>query len=407
MLPQPGLAARRSPRYAMKSSSRPDPDEPIACSVLMPVLNEEDHIEASVAAMAAQEFPGRLEFLIVDGGSTDRTPELLRELAARDSRIRVLANPRRATPSGLNVALGHARGSYVARMDAHAVYPADYLRRGVERLEAGGTHWVSGLAIARGRGRVSRAVALALQDPLGRGGSRKWAAEAGADQEVELDSGVFAGVWARDTVLDYGGWDEHWLRNQDSEMAGRFLARGERLVLLPRMAADYAPRDSLGGVFRQYFGYGSYRTLTAARHPHTMRRSHLLAPAVVVAAASAVAGPRGLRGLARAGLAAYLAAIGLAGVRARRADPGHGAEAALVPAVLVAMHFGHGLGALREAVRSGFPTAALARVLGLSALAARLAPPPEPVYAPSLQEALAERAGRERVSPGSGTPRPA
>ena len=49
--------------------------------------------------------------------------------------------------------------------------------------------------------------------------------------------GVFAGVWERETLLEYGGWDEGWARNQDSEMAGRFLARGERLICLPQMAA--------------------------------------------------------------------------------------------------------------------------------------------------------------------------
>jgi len=91
----------------------------IECSVLMPVLNEEHHIETSVAAMRRQRFDGELEFLIVDGGSTDRTMEIVADLARRDPRIRVLANPRRITASGLNVALGHARGRWVARMDAH------------------------------------------------------------------------------------------------------------------------------------------------------------------------------------------------------------------------------------------------------------------------------------------------
>src|ERR1017187_3969399 len=94
----------------------------VACSVLMPVLNEERHIEGSVAAMCRQRFRGELEFLIVDGGSTDRTLEIVRGLAREDTRIRLLANPRRVTSSGLNVALGSARGRWVARMDAHAEY---------------------------------------------------------------------------------------------------------------------------------------------------------------------------------------------------------------------------------------------------------------------------------------------
>jgi succinoglycan biosynthesis protein ExoA len=363
----------------------------IDCSVLMPVLNEELHIEASVAAMLGQRFPGRLEFLLVDGGSTDRTPEIVAELARRDPRIRLFGNPRRVTASGLNVALGHARGRWVARMDAHTEYPDDYLLRGVQRLRRGGTRWVSGLAVARGRGPVSRAVGLALGTPLGRGGSRKWVAEAGPDREYELDSGVFAGVWERRTLLDYGGWDERWLRNQDSEMAGRFLARGEKLILIPAMAAEYAPRDSLASLARQYFQYGEYRTRTARRHPGTMRRSHLLAPAVIVTTAAAVIAPRPVRRLARAGLGIYFGLLAHAGIRAIR-DSRQPLVGGLVPAVLVAMHFGHGLGALVEAARRGPPWAAIAGVLGLTGTAERLAPneEEEEVFSPSLTAALGD-----------------
>src|SRR5260370_906967 len=98
-------------------------------------------------------------------------------------------------------------------------------------------------------GPVSRAVALGLASRLGRGGSRKWGEQRlASDAEWELDTGVFAGVWERETLLEYGGWDERWVRNEDSEMAGRFLARGERLVCLASMGADYVPRDSLAGL---------------------------------------------------------------------------------------------------------------------------------------------------------------
>ena len=184
------------------------PPRAIECSVLIPVLNEERYLERSVAAMRRQRFPGELEFLFADGGSTDRTRELLDALAREDDRIRVFENPGRTASSGLNVALGHARGRWIARMDAHTEYPEDYVALGVARLREHGTRWVSGPQTPKGQGRVSRAVALALGSPLGRGGSRKWGRVDGqAAGEFELDSGVFAGVWARETLLEYGGWD--------------------------------------------------------------------------------------------------------------------------------------------------------------------------------------------------------
>jgi succinoglycan biosynthesis protein ExoA len=369
----------------------------IDCSVLVPVLNEERHIRASVAAMLEQEFSGRLEFMLVDGRSTDATRAILDDLARTDGRLRVLDNPRRDTPSGLNIALRHARGRWVARMDAHTAYPPDYLALGVERLERGGTRWVSGPQVPTGQGPVSRAVALALRTPLGRGGSRKWQAHpppagSSADGEYELDSGVFAGVWERATLLEYGGWDEGWARNQDAEMAGRFLGRGERLVCLPRMAARYTPRESLHGVWRQYGGYGEYRVKTALRHPHTMRRSHLMPPGLVVTLAAAVAAPAPVRRAARAVVLAYGVVLAGAAVRAA-GEAERGSDAALVPAALAAMHLGNGVGVIRGVIRHGPPAAAIATALGFGPLAAVLNRPPDTVFAPSLDPDLPAAAG--------------
>ena len=131
------------------------------------------------------------------------------------------------------------------------------------RLRRGDTRWVSGPQVATGDGPVSRAVALALRTPLGRGGSRKWGTSDGAvTEEYELDSGVFAGVWERDTLLEYGGWDEGWPRNQDSEMAGRFLARGERLICLPRW-----PPGTRRATRSSRCGASTSSTATTARRP--------------------------------------------------------------------------------------------------------------------------------------------
>ena len=194
---------------------------------------------------------------------------------------------------------------------------------------------------------------------------------------------MFAGVWEREALLDYGGWDEEWLRNQDSEMAGRFLTRGERLICLPAMASQYTPRDSIPSLWRQYLEYGEYREKTAVRHPRTMRRSHLLIPGLVVTAAAAATSPRPVRRAARAAMGTYAIALAAAGYQAaRQADVDR--DAALVPAVLAVMHVAFGVGFFRGVKRNGPPLAAVAHALGLRRLAARLELEASPVFAPSL-----------------------
>src|SRR3954454_21210934 len=203
--------------------------ERVDASVLIPVLNEERFIRETVAAMQGQRFEGSVEFLFMDGRSEDRTREILEELSRDDGRIRVLDNPGRSSTAGLNVGLRNARGDYIVRMDAHTFYPDDYIARGVERLRRGDVVWVAGPQVPFGTDSWSRRVALALGSWLGTGGSARWAAGMNGAGERELDTGVVAGLWRRETVERHGGWDEGWPINQGSELAARVLDSGERI----------------------------------------------------------------------------------------------------------------------------------------------------------------------------------
>lgn len=324
-------------------------------SVLVPVLNEARHLEAAVQTMAAQEYRGEIEFLLIDGGSEDGTLELIERLAQDDSRIRLLRNPARRTPSALNIGLRSAQGEYVARMDAHTLYPSHYLERGVARLERGAADWVSGPQLSHGAGQWSSLVALALSRPLGVGAA---AYRSNHDDEIEVDSG-FTGVWRRDLLESFGGWDEEWAINQDGELAARIRDAGGRIVLLPEMAAEYVPRDSARALARQYRRYGKYRVKTSVRHPGSMRPSHLMPPALTILLLLGAAAPRPLRGVARMGAAAYGAVVLVESARAARTRR----ELALLPLVFLCMHLSWGLGFLSGCVRYGFPVRAITSAL--------------------------------------------
>ena len=324
--------------------------EAVDVSVLIPVRNEAAHLRDVAAAMRAQRFDGTFELLFVDGRSDDGSRAILDELAAADPRVRVLDNPARRTPHALNLALRAARGRVIARMDAHARYPPDYLALGVERLRAGDVDQVTGPALAEGEGRWSALVALALATRLGTGGADF---RHSADDEFDVDSG-FAGLWRRETLERLGGWDEEWVNDQDFELASRIRKAGGRIVCVPAMAAGYFPRDSLRALAEQYHRYGFYRVKTSLRHPESLRRSHIVAPGLVLTAVAAVVAPRPLRRAARAGLAAYAAAVLATGARAGRP--------AELPLVFAVMHFSWGVGFLRACAVLGVPWRALTSV---------------------------------------------
>jgi glycosyltransferase involved in cell wall biosynthesis len=109
----------------------PDPSPTI--SVCMPVFNAEQYVRQAAESVLAQTF-GDFEFIIIDDGSTDDSHAILEELARRDPRIRLISRPNTGYTRALNEALGLARGTYIARMDADDVSMPDRFRLQVEYL---------------------------------------------------------------------------------------------------------------------------------------------------------------------------------------------------------------------------------------------------------------------------------
>jgi glycosyltransferase involved in cell wall biosynthesis len=88
-----------------------------AISVLMPVYNAALHLREAMDSILGQSF-GDFEFLCVDDGSTDQSPNILRDYASRDPRVVIITKPNGGVTSALNAGLKVARGEFVARMDA-------------------------------------------------------------------------------------------------------------------------------------------------------------------------------------------------------------------------------------------------------------------------------------------------
>jgi succinoglycan biosynthesis protein ExoA len=332
----------------------------VLVSVLVPVLNEEAHLPQAARAMLAQELDGAAEFIFIDGGSTDASAQILRQVAAEHRNVLVLANPHRRTPHALNIGLAAARGRYIARMDAHTIYPPRYLAAGIARLaREDAVGQVSGPQLAAGTGTWSRRIALALSSPLGAGGA---GFRRELHEEVEVDTG-FTGLWRAETLRELGGWDEEWVNDQDLELAARLRASGRRIVCIPEMAASYIPRSSLSGLARQYQTYGIYRVKSALRHPESLRRSQLLPPALTGSVVLATVPGTPLRRPAQGAVLAYGAALGVATMRSL---PSAGTDALWLSPIFTTMHVSYGVGFIRGCLRFGPPLAALRSALRTS-----------------------------------------
>src|SRR5688572_3125739 len=88
-----------------------------AVSVLMPVYNAERFVAQTVDSILAQTFVD-FEFIIIDDGSTDDSPEILKRYERRDPRIRLVSRPNTGYVPALNEGLELVRGEFLARIDA-------------------------------------------------------------------------------------------------------------------------------------------------------------------------------------------------------------------------------------------------------------------------------------------------
>jgi glycosyltransferase involved in cell wall biosynthesis len=104
-------------------------------SVVMTVYNAEPYLRDAIDSILRQTFGG-FEFIIVNDGSTDRSPEILNEIARIDPRVRLISRGNTGIVAAANEGIAAARGQYLARMDADDVSLPRRFERQVEYLDA-------------------------------------------------------------------------------------------------------------------------------------------------------------------------------------------------------------------------------------------------------------------------------
>lgn len=252
-----------------------------AVAVVMPVLNEENYLEAAVLAILSQDYEGPIQVVLALGPSTDRTNEVAARICAGDSRVSSVPNPTGSTPEGLNAALAVTTQEIVVRVDAHSELSDGYIRLAVETLQRTGADNVGGIMGARGVTKFEKAVAAAMTSPLGVGSASFHTG--GVEGPAET---VYLGVFKRSALERVGGYDPAFTRAQDWEMNYRIRATGGTVWFNPDLFVTYRPRPNVFKLAKQYFEYGSWRHEVMRRHPDTRRTKSALryfAPPLAVA----------------------------------------------------------------------------------------------------------------------------
>lgn len=254
------------------------PDE-IIVSVVMPVFNEEQYIEQCVDSLLKQDYPiDKMEWIFVDGCSTDRTVEILSGYREKyPALIRVCNNPNRVVPHAMNIGIAASKGKYIVRLDAHADYATDYISKCIYYLENTDAENVGGVAETKANGFTGKAIAKMLSSKFGVGNSQfRTNGESGYVDTVPF------GAFRREVFSRYGGYDERLVRNQDNEMNYRIRKNGRKIYLSNDIHLSYYCRDSVKGISTMAMTNGLWNIITMKLCPGSMGLRHFIPFAFVL-----------------------------------------------------------------------------------------------------------------------------
>ena len=255
-------------------------------ATVLPVLNEEDHIEACLQSLLQQSLPAEEHIIMVlDGGSSDATKEIVRNIqeglkGEQHPEIYLYENPGRFVPHARNLALQKLPDSitHVLEFNGHIEVEPNHLaelKTVWNRLERDHPN-IAGLGCRvigseSEQGRIESIIDSTLRSPLG-GSTGQFAT---FDEEGPTNVPAFA-LHLRTALEEIGGWDESFLTSQDSDLSMRLVKAGFTLFRTPDVIVKMRRRTSFKSWFLMSHRYGFWRTKVLLKHPRRLVLRELL-----------------------------------------------------------------------------------------------------------------------------------
>jgi glycosyltransferase involved in cell wall biosynthesis len=229
-------------------------------SIVIPCLNEEKYIESCLESIIASDI-SNFELILVDGGSSDNTIEIISNYQKRYSCIKLLHNPKKFTPVSMNIGIKASSGDYIFIISAHAKYQLNYFSKLTEHCKELKADCVGGILVTdvKNRNQKSNSIKEILTHPFGVGNA---SFRTGVETITEVDTVAF-GCYNKNSFSKYGLFDERLIRNQDIELNKRIINGGGKIYLVPDIEATYYARENFNELSKNNFANGKWNILTS------------------------------------------------------------------------------------------------------------------------------------------------
>ncbi len=242
-------------------------------TVITPSLNAAATLPAALASVRAQEYP-RLEHLVIDGGSTDRTPDLLRAAPG----VRFTSEPDRGLAHALNKGIAAATGDVVGELNADDVYEPGALHAVGEAFRAHpDVQWVTGYCrIIDGAGAEIRKPVTAYKNAL----LRRYSLGLYLTHNFISAPATF---FRREALARAGGFDERYRISVDYDLQLRVARLGDPLVLRRYLASFRMVEGtlSMSGFRTQFREHAEQARRHGAGHPASVVLNQVLSAGIV------------------------------------------------------------------------------------------------------------------------------
>ncbi len=249
-------------------------------SIILPIRNEAGYIERCLKAVLAQDYPPeRMEIIIADGMSTDGTREIVYRIIHENPNylIKMIDNPGKIVPTGMNAGLRSAKGEIIIRVDGHCEIDQGYIQTCVYLLQNIEVDGVGGPIETIGETFTAKVIAICMSSKFGVGNS---AFRTVSYNTMLVDTVPFP-VYKKTIINKVGLYDEELVRNQDDEYNYRIRELGGKILLSNEIRSKYFSRSSLQKLWRQYFQYGFYKVRVLQKHPRQMQPRQFAPPLFV------------------------------------------------------------------------------------------------------------------------------